>query len=269
MDAIILAGGESPEDLAAITDCRDRALLPLAGHPMVTYVIDAVRGAPNIERLAVVGSEATRQFVAARYPDTILVPDTGNMIGNARAAMQVMGMPLAVVTTCDVPLVTAGTYTELLAEFHRRSLEAAYAVATRTTCEAAFPHGKRTYAHLTEDDYTAGNAVIVSGAIVEQMSIVFEQFFKARKNPLAMAKLLGFNFLLKAASRRLSVRDAERKMAELVGCNAGAVEMKDAAIAFDVDKMDDYRVVERTLQQRAPAHRWVDSLNSVTQQPGD
>ncbi|MBV9868518.1 MAG: nucleotidyltransferase family protein [Abitibacteriaceae bacterium] len=253
MDAIILAGGETPPDLAAATNCRDRALIEINGHPMVTYVVDAVQATPDIERIAVVGSEATRELIATRFPDMVLVADSGSMIGNAQAAMKALGMPLAVVTTCDIPLVTAGTYHELLAEFKRRNLEAAYAVARRKVCEAAFPTGKRTYAHLTEDDYTAGNAVIVSGAIVDQMAIVFEKFYKARKNPLAMAKLLGFNFLLKAASRRLSVRDAEAKMAELVGCNAGAVEMQDAAIAFDVDKMDDYIVAKRALEQRALA----------------
>ena len=39
-------------------------------------------------------------------------------------------------------------------------------------------------------------------------------------------------------------------MAELVGCNAGAVQMTDAAIAFDIDKIDDLRVARETFAQR-------------------
>ena len=249
MDAIILAGGQTPPDLAALTDCQDRALIEINGRPMIAYVLEAIQAAQGIYRIAVVGNEKTLGVVGALFPAITTVPDTGKMIENALAAARVLGMPLVLVTTCDVPLVTARTYEELLAEFHRRQLEGAYAVVRRTVCEAAFPTGKRTYAHLAEDDYTAGNAVIVSGPIIERMAVVFEQFYRARKNPLAMAKLLGARFLLKAATRRLSVRDAENKMAELVGCKAGAVEMQDASIAFDVDKVADYHVARSVLQQ--------------------
>ena len=62
-------------------------------------------------------------------------------------------------------------------------------------CETAFPTGKRTYARLSGGDVTAGNAVIVPGSIVERLAEVFDTFYRARKNPVAMAKLLSTSLL--------------------------------------------------------------------------
>src|SRR3712207_4397789 len=109
MDAIILAGGSNPPDLAEMTSCQERALIEINGRPMIAYVLEAIRATPGIDRVAGVGSEATRRVVGELFPELLLVPDAGKMIEKALAAARALGMPLVLVTTCDVLRVTAGT----------------------------------------------------------------------------------------------------------------------------------------------------------------
>ena len=61
MDCIISAGGvpQSDDLLYELTQGRPKALLDLAGKPMVQWVVDALAASPNIDRIVLVGlSEA-------------------------------------------------------------------------------------------------------------------------------------------------------------------------------------------------------------------
>lgn len=255
MDALILAGGPTPPELAVGLDASnlsvDRAMVQINGRPMLDYVLDALHNCRSLERIAVVG---TPQVVAhlAGAPKVLCVPDEGKMMANAVAGLQALrrepgASRLCLITTTDIPLVTGATYDELLHGFEAKGLEAGYALTTRAVCEAAYPGGKRTYARLADGHYTAGNAVIVEGHIIERLADVFEQFYQARKNPLAMAKIIGPAFLWRVVTKKLSVQEAEAKLSDITGVRAGAVLMQDASIAFDVDKIEDYRVVAAEL----------------------
>ena len=58
MDAVVTAGGiPEPEDLLyPYTKGESKALLKIAGKPMVQWVLDAVSQAKTIDRVVVVGS---------------------------------------------------------------------------------------------------------------------------------------------------------------------------------------------------------------------
>ena len=250
MDALILAGGQAPPELVAATGCSDRALIELDGQPMIGHVLAALRDTPGIDRIAVVGAPELAAKLGEIAAGVTFVESSGRMVDNAITGLRAIGAELTLITTCDVPMVTSATFQEMIEGFQRQKLEAAYAICSRQVCEKAFPTGQRTYAKLQDGDFTAGNAVIVPGSIVERLAEVFDTFYRARKNPVAMAKLLSTSLLVKYLTRRLSVQGAECKMAELLGCNAGAVQMLDATIAFDIDKPDDLRVAREAFALR-------------------
>jgi hypothetical protein len=77
---------------------------------------------------------------------------------------------------------------------------------------------------------------------------VIDAAYQARKNPLAIARILGLKFVFKAMAKKLSILDLERKMSQVLKCRAGAVEMNDAAIAFDVDKPEDFQLAQTALK---------------------
>jgi 2-C-methyl-D-erythritol 4-phosphate cytidylyltransferase len=52
IDALILAGSRGPHDpVAALGKVAHKALTPIAGRPMLAFVLDAVRGVPEVDRI--------------------------------------------------------------------------------------------------------------------------------------------------------------------------------------------------------------------------
>jgi len=240
MDALILAGGAAPPDLAAATNCTDRALIPVADAPMILRVLQALETASGIEQIAVVAQPSVLGIV----PQAINVEAGGRMVDNLQRGLAATTSAQVLVCTCDIPLVSATTFEEFLRSASARELELAYPIVRRATSESAFPGGRRTYAKLADGEFTGGNAVIVPRRIIGRVSELIDAAYNARKNPLALAKMLGPAFMMKFVSKRLSIADVETKATNVLGCRAGAIEMQDASIAFDVDKPDDLKVAQ-------------------------
>jgi GTP:adenosylcobinamide-phosphate guanylyltransferase len=260
MDALILAGGSTPEELASglPTEAQntDRALILLNGRPMLAYALDALHECPEVDRIGVVGTPGVLSFLSREHPQLLGVEAGPRMIQNAltgaRALREQSGASReTLITTADVPLVKPETYSEFVRGFHEKKLDASYAIVKREVCEAQFPGGKRTYAKLKDGSYTAGNAVVVEAEALEKLASLFEEFYRARKNPIAMARILGVGFLWKALTKQLSVAQLEAHLSQIVSARFQAVEMRDASIAFDVDKIEDFHIAQRKLRQEA------------------
>jgi GTP:adenosylcobinamide-phosphate guanylyltransferase len=246
MDALILAGGPAPPELCTATGCTDRALIPLEGQPMVTRVLDALRATSGMEQIAVVGGADTLQAVSG----VVAVEAGGLMVDNLQRGLAATSSASVMVCTCDIPLATAATFEELVRLATARHLELAYPIVRRAVSEAAFPGGQRTYARLSDGEFTGGNAVVVPRRIIGQVIELIDVAYNARKNPMALAKILGPAFVMKFLSKRLSIAEVELKASRVLDCRAGAVVMQDAAIAFDVDKPADLDVARRVFGAR-------------------
>ena len=251
MDALILAGGSAPDDLLAKSPGGDRALIELDGKALLTYVYEALRQTPGIDRIAVASLPGTLAVLDKVAPGALPAPAAATMMDTVVSGLKTLNAPDVLISTCDIPLVSAASFEELIEKTRARNLEACYPIVRRAVCEAQFPEGKRTYGHVKEGAFTAGNAVIVQSHVIEPMLDFFKASYNARKNPLAMARLFGVGFLVKALTRQLRVEQAEATMSRLLGCRAGAIEMNDAAIAFDIDKLEHYEAARKTLSARA------------------
>ncbi len=257
MDALVLAGGETPpelsEGLSAEQNSPDRALVALNGQPLLAYTLNALQNCARVERIAVAGTPAVLQYLTEHYPQVLAVESGDSMVENAvrgweRLQEQSGASHVTLITTSDVPLVSGATYEEFLRGFEEQNVDASYAIVTKESCEAQFPGGRRTYAKLKDGTYTAGNAVIVAGATVKKLQGLFEKFYRVRKNPLAIARILGLRFVWRALRKQLTVAELEAYLSKLLNGRFGSVVMKDASIAFDVDKIEDYRVAATRIQ---------------------
>ncbi len=247
MEAVILAGGPIPPALRGATDAPERALIPLAGRPLVDHVVESLRGVPPITGIICVATPLALESLSS---DVRGLPSgerlTDNLFKGARAAK---GERVLIVTG-DLPLATGQTWMQFLDGAAVNLLEAAYPIVSKANCDAQFPGGSRTYAPLSGSQWTGGNAFLLPRAHLESLETLIAGAFAARKNPFALAKMLGAGFIARALAGRLSVEDVEAKVSALIGCRAGAVRMPDATIAFDIDKPSDLETAARTLRER-------------------
>lgn len=251
--ALILAGGGAPPELTEATGQIERALIPVGSSPMLAHVISALLETRGIERVAVVGSPEVLE-AAAQEAHVIAVPAGERMVDNLKAGVLALqgkghGDGGVLVCTCDIPLIHRETIEKLLDGATARELDIAYPIVRRATCEAAFPGGQRTYARLGDGEFTGGNAVVFPARILGDIVSLVDTAYNARKNPAALARMLGVGLMLKFATRRLTIADVEKRAGQILKCAAGAVEMRDATIAFDVDKAADLTVVREKLEK--------------------
>lgn len=251
MDVLILAGGDAPDDLAQHNNETERALICVGDVPMVIRVLVALRDVPNIERVAVVGSNRVLDECREVVPDLVRVEAAEKMTQNfARGTKALEGGNEILVCTCDIPLVTSQTFTAFITKARDRNLEIAYPIVTRAVCENEFPDGARTYAKLGGVELTGGNCVLVPTRIAPNVVQLLETAYNARKNPLALSKMLGASLVWKFVTKKLTVSDVEKQASRVLDCRVGAIECDDAAIAFDVDKLNHWQISENYLHAR-------------------
>src|SRR5690625_3810660 len=208
ISALVLAGAANDGPLQSVDDAPYEALIRLAGRPMIEYVLDALRDAPSVGTVGIVGPpDALREQVALQ--DERIIPPAGGLLDNVEQGARhlVDGGPLLVVTS-DIPLLSGAVVEDFVARCRQRAgRDAYYPVIRREDCEAAFPGIGRTYFHLREGAFTGGNFVVLQPDALLKAREVFEQAVELRKRPVQMARLLGFGFILRFVLRRLSTGD--------------------------------------------------------------
>ena len=245
-----------PAALQGTTDATERALIPVAGRPLLDYVLQSLATVTPVTRIVCVTTPGALATLPAHIGETPIVglPSgdklTLNLLAGARAAQS----ERILIVTGDGPLATGRTWMQFLDGASVNSLDAAYAVVREDRMEAQFPASGRTYARFSDGAFSGGNAFLVPRDRLEKLESLIETAFNARKNPLKMAGLLGLGFIIKALTKRLPVGEAEAKVSHLLGCRAGRVEVPDATIAFDVDKPEDLKAAAAFLasQQHEP-----------------
>lgn len=247
VDAVVLAGGDG-----AVIDpeVRIKGLVPVAGKPMVEWVVDAMRAASTVVDIAVVVPTAENLGSWADKVDKLVVSD-GSFIDNLVAGVDSFRNDRAVlVATGDLPALTP----EAIDDYVTRSLEAgadfSYPLVPRSAMEQQFPGSQRTYIKLVSGPITGGNMVVLSPSLVEGNQEIGQRLFDTRKSPIKMARVIGVRFIIKLVSGRLDPSDVEAKMEQLLGGSCSAIYTTHASIGADVDKPVDVVVAERVLFER-------------------
>lgn len=247
VDAVVLAGGDGN-----VVDplVRIKGIVPIAGKPMVEWVVDALRGSARINEIAVVVPTAEGLGSWVDKVDKIVVSDqrfADNLIAGVDSFR---GDRPTIAITGDVPALTP----EAIDDFVERSLESgadfSYPLVREKDMLEQFPGSKRTFVRIVGGRVTGGNVAVLSPEMVARNRDIGQRLFDTRKSPVAMARVIGVPFILKLLSGRLHPTDVERKLGQLLGGTCVALYTSHASIAADVDKPVDVVVAERVLFAR-------------------
>ncbi len=246
VDAVVLAGGDG---IVIDPVCRFKGLLPIAGRPMVEWVVDALRAAETVAEIAVVVPTAEDLGPWVDKVDKLVVSDHAFMDNVLAGVASFRSDRYVLVATGDLPALDGRAVDNFVTAALAAHADFSYPLVPKEDMLAAFPGGERTYFKLRSGFYTGGNVALVAPHAAEANREVGQQLFELRKSALALVRLLGLKFAVKFVLGLLEAREVEEKMKQLIGCTGAAILVHEPSIGMDVDKSADAALVARLLSK--------------------
>ncbi|NPV56775.1 MAG: NTP transferase domain-containing protein [Anaerolineae bacterium] len=250
MDALITAGGiPAPADpLYPYTHGEAKSLLPLAGKPVVQWVLDAVSACDDIDNILIVGLQPDNTLGTSNK--THYLANQGDLITNIRMGLLELSRispqePYALLISGDTPGITAAMLDWMIAQVKTQPHEFYYPVVERRRMEARYPGSRRTFLRFKDIEVCGGDVMALNKTLANKTMPRIQQLVSARKQPLRQAAMIGFDILLLLALRQLTLAGAVRRICPRLGVDGIAIPAPYAEMAMDIDKPYQLELLEQ------------------------
>jgi GTP:adenosylcobinamide-phosphate guanylyltransferase len=255
MDAIVTAGGiPRPEDpLYTYSHGDSKALIDMAGKPMVQWVLDALGDAKRVDNVIVVGL-SPKSGVTCKKP-LHFVSNQGRMLANIvtgiNKALEInKKSQYVLVVSSDIPTVKPEMVDWLVDTCMETKDDIYYGVCPKDVMEARFPGSKRTYTHLKNMDVCGADMNLTHVRMATEHLDMWESLIGTRKSPLKQAGIIGFGTLFALFMRRLTLEDAVQRVCDRIGIKGRAIIWSHAEPCMDVDKPSQLELLREDLEKQ-------------------
>ncbi len=255
MDAIVTAGGiPNPEDpLYSFLKGDAKALVDVAGKPMIQWVLDALGGSKKVDNVIIVGLSAKSPLTCKK--PLYYVSNQGRMLANIVAgvnkALEINKKnKYVLIVSSDIPSLKSEMVNWLINTCMETKDDLYYGVCPREVMEARFPDSKRTYTHLKDMDVCGADMNVTHVRMATEHLDMWESLIGTRKSPLRLASLIGFGTLFALFTRRLTLEDAVRRVCERIGVKGRAIVWPYAEPCMDVDKPIQLELLREDLERQ-------------------
>ncbi len=262
MDAIVTAGGipQPDEPLYSYSQGESKALIDVAGKPMIQWVLDALSDAKTIDNVIIIGLSA-KSGLKCKKPIHYL-SNQGKMLANMIAGVE-KSLELnkknkyVLIVSSDIPAVQTQNIDWLVNTCMETQDDLYYGVCPREVMEETFPGSKRTYTPLKGMDVCGADMNIVNVRMANEHLEVWEALIDHRKNPAAQATLFGLDTLFLMFTRQATLQDFVDRVSRKIGIHGRAIVWEHAEPCMDVDKPHQLEIMRRFLAKRrsAPAKK--------------
>ncbi len=255
--AIVLAGQRrgAVNPLAARAGVSHKCLVPIAGKPLITHVLETLTALPELAEIRISvepDAEAGLRPVLAPFEafgvPIRLVRSEARLADSLVTASGDDQGPF-LVTTADNVLLTPEAVAQV-----RTALENADAVAAmarKSSVLAAHPEGQRNFYRFRDDEYANCNIyALANRKAIDAGAQVFRGGGQFMKSVWRMIAAFGLHNIVLLRLGAFSRESAMRGLSRRLGLVVKAIEFTDGALAVDVDNERTYRVCEELLAKR-------------------
>lgn len=253
---IILAGSRPGHDpLAAAAGVPTKALVPIAGRPMVDHVARTLLDHPRIGTIVLM----------AQQPETLTHdPQTQWLAHEKRIVLSPSGGGISqslldwtnanpssfpvLVTTADNVLLTREMIDAFIAGTGDADIAAA--MVERRVLMRAHPDSRRTWLRFRGGAWSGANLFWLGSPRAARVLEKWREIEQDRKKGWKIVLAFGPVLLLSAALRLLTIGQAIARAGRRLGVNARIVSMPMAEACIDADKPEDIVLIERILARR-------------------
>jgi GTP:adenosylcobinamide-phosphate guanylyltransferase len=247
--AIVLAGSRPGRDAFAEQFGTDlKAMIPIAGEPMVQRPVRALLGSSNIAQIVVLAQAPERIAAALPSDPRVSVRSSAGTIAETMSAMcsdPQTRWPL-LVTTADHALLDTAMIDEFCAAAAGTDL--AIGVVERRRLMARFPDAQRTWLKFRGGAYTGANLFALGSPKSARAIALWRSVEQDRKKGWRLVAQLGPAVLLGTVLHLLSIDDVFARLGRKLGLTIAAVQLSNPLAGIDVDKPADHKLVESILR---------------------
>lgn len=250
--ALVLAGSRPGPDAFAQGFGTDlKALIPVAGEPMVLHPVRALLESTEIGKILVLAQQPDRIAPVLPRDDRLEVRESQgtiaetmlNLIGNCH-----LEWPL-LVTTADHALLKASMIDEFCSL--ARGADVTVGVVRRGPLMRRLPETRRTWLKFRGGAYTGANLFALASPSVRPAIELWRSVEQDRKKAWRIIATLGPGVLLSAALRLVSLDEVLAQLGGRLGLRLRAVRLSNPLAGVDVDNAKDHELVEAILAGKA------------------
>lgn len=276
MDAVVMAGGiPNPEDpLYTFVNGDAKALVDVAGKPMIQWVLDALSGAKRVDNVILVGLSPKNQLACAK--PLYFVPNQGRMLANIITGVN-KSLELnkknqyVLLVSSDIPSVKPEMVDWLIDTCMETKDDLYYGICPREVMEARFPNSKRTYTKLKDIELCGAdmNVIHVRMATEPDHMKLWEALIGSRKNALRQASMIGWDTAFQLATRSITLDNLVEKACRRIGVKGRVIIWDQAEPCMDVDKPHQLELMRTDLakQQRRSVARARSAAKKTEKKP--
>lgn len=249
--ALVLAGSRPGGDpFADAHGVKAKALIPVAGQPMIARPVAALLGSDRITRVRVLAQDGALLAPVLAKDQRLTVAPSGTTIAatlEAILADSATQYPL-LVTTADHALLDGA----MIDDFCTRAegADVAIGLVERGPLMARLPQTKRTWIGFRGGAYSGANLFALGSPRAARAVALWRAVEQDRKKGWKLLAALGVPGLL-GLLRLRSLDQVLAAMGHKLGLTIRAVEMANPLAAVDVDKPADLELVEAILAGKA------------------
>lgn len=271
MDAIVMAGGiPNPEDpLYTFLKGDAKALVDVAGKPMIQWVLDALGGAKRVDNVILVGLSPKNQLTCAK--PLHFVPNQGRMLANIVAGVD-KALELnkknqyVLLVSSDIPALKPDMVDWLVDTCMETKDDLYYGICPREVMEKRFPNSKRTYTKLKDIELCGADINVIHVRMATEHLDLWEALIGSRKNAFRQASMVGWDTAFQLLTHSITLEDLVEKACRRIGVKGRVIVWGQAEPCMDVDKPHQLELLRMDLakQQRKSTPRAKSAAKKTT-----
>ena len=252
LTAVVLAGSRPGRDAFAASFGTDlKALIPVAGEPMVRRPVRALLASEKVGSILVLSQASER--IAVDLPDDRRIACRLSRGTIAETLLDLLDDPASdwplLVTTADHAMLDAAMIDEFIAEAETSDI--AIGVVENKNMLRRLPRTMRTWLWLRGGGYTGANLFLLKSPAVRPAIELWRSVEQDRKKAWRVLSLLGPVVSFGALLRILTLRQVMARLSARLGLTVRAVQLSNPLAGVDVDKAEDHTLVEAILKGEA------------------
>jgi|JFJP01.1.fsa_nt_gi GTP:adenosylcobinamide-phosphate guanylyltransferase len=252
MDAIVTAGGipQPGDPLYNYSNGDSKALIDIAGKPMVQWVLDALSDAKNVENVIVIGL-TPKSGLTCKKPLHYL-SNQGRMLANIVAGVRKSvelnkKTEYVLLVSSDIPALKSEMVDHLVETSMQTRDDIYYGVCPRDVMETRYPTSNRTYTKLKDMQVCGADINVIHVSMTTEHLDTWEKLIGNRKSPLASAAVIGWDTLFLLFTRQVTLQELVEKASARIGIKGRIIIWDKAEPCMDVDKPHQLEIMREDL----------------------